>query len=255
VEEKDLYPLVEHFLSKNKECVNDYVGNELSFGRFRTDVFGVSIDKDEKIVYLLEGKLYLDGRNVLSKVISETSYLNSYADYIYIFGKLKDDNFEENNKPSIQECKDKGIGILSIDDNNEVHEFLKPKKRSIHHLNKKEALFRIFNKNVMQTNIKIYIADFILQATYEYTQKTSKKCAKFIDIYNTLFPNEEYKDILRIILGSNHKLNKRGMRGAFQNKYGGSYYIGITKGEKVIEDLLCVNEKTSDKIKPPILLD
>jgi hypothetical protein len=45
------------------------------------------------------------------------------------------------------------------------------------------------------------------------------------------------------------------MRGAFQNKYGGSYYIGIIKGEKVTEDQLCVNEKTIDKIKPPILLD
>ena len=95
MKEKDLYPYVEEFLCKNKDCINEYVGNELSFGHFRTDVFGVSIDDDgNKMIYLLEGKLCLDGRNIFSKVMSETSYLNSYADYIYIFGKIKD-NFEE----------------------------------------------------------------------------------------------------------------------------------------------------------------
>ena len=252
--EKDLYSFVEDYLIKNKFCIPEYVGNELSFGRFRTDVFGVFIDDEgNKRIYLLEGKLFLDGRNNFSKVISETSYLNNYADYIYIFGKVKD-NFDKDSA-SIEECRDKGIGILCIDDNNEVHEFLKPKIRSIPHLNKKEALFRIFNKNVMKTNTIIYIADFILQATYEYNQKTSNKCAKFIDIYNALFPNEKYKDILRYILGGNHKLNERGMRGAFERIYGKSYYIRIINGKKRTEDQLCVNDRTLEKIKPPILLD
>ena len=35
------------------------------------------------MIYLLEDKLWIDGRNVFSKVISETSFLNHYADYTY----------------------------------------------------------------------------------------------------------------------------------------------------------------------------
>ena len=254
MEEKDLYPIVECFLFKNKGCIEDYIGNELSFKHFRTDVFGVSINDEKKRVYLLEGKLYLDGRDSFSKVISETSYLKGYADYIYIFGRIKD-KFKENNLPSIKECEDKGIGILTIDSNNEIHEFLKAKKVPINSLNKKEALFRVFNKKFKSNDQKTYIADYILQATYEYTLNTSKKCAKFIDIYNELFSKEEYKELLRKILGGNHILNAKGMRGAFEKEYGGSYYIGIIKDKKVIEDQLCVNEKTLEKVKPPILLD
>ena len=61
--------------------------------------------------------------------------------------------------------------------------------------------------------------------------------------------------LCRKILGGKHRLNERGMRGAFQNEYGGTYYIGIIKGKKVIDDQICINEKTLHKIKPPILLD
>ena len=66
MEEKDLYPIVECFLFKNKGCIEDYIGNELSFKHFRTDVFGVSINDEKKRVYLLEGKLFLDGRDSFS---------------------------------------------------------------------------------------------------------------------------------------------------------------------------------------------
>ena len=45
------------------------------------------------------------------------------------------------------------------------------------------------------------------------------------------------------------------MRGAFEKEYGGSYYIGIIKNGKVTDHKLCVNEKTLDKIKTPLLLD
>ena len=164
MEEKDLYPHIEEFLFKNKDRNEEYVGNELSFGGFRTDVFGVSITDDgNKMIHLLEGKLWLDGRSIFSKVISDTSYLDGYTDYIYIFGKTKD-NFEKVSS-SIKECEDKGIGILIVDDNNEVYEFLKPKKRSINNLSKKETLFRIFNKNFRLKNQKTFIADFILRCT------------------------------------------------------------------------------------------
>ncbi len=254
MEEKDLYPHIKEFLCKNKDCVNEYVGNELSFRDFRTDVYGVSIDDDRnKIIYLLEGKLWLDGRNIFSKVLAETSYLDSYADYIYIFGKTKD-NFEKVSS-SIKECQDKGIGILVVDDNNEVYEFLKAKKRNIDNFNKKETLFRIFNKNFRSKDQKTFIADFILQTTYEYTLKTNEKCVKFIEIYNALFSNNEYRTILRKILGKKHLLNEIGMRSAFQKEYNKSDFIKIRDGNQRIEDLLCINEKTLEIIKPPILLD
>lgn len=267
MQENDLYPHVESFLCENKDCLGDYIGNELPFGSFRPDVFGVSVkDNGEKMVYLLEGKLWIDNRDIFSKVISETSYLNNYADFIYIFGKIKK---AENFPKSIEECKDrkmvicslieeckgKGIGILIIDDNNQVHEFLKAEKRTINSLCRKEAIFRIFNKIRSKDDGNTPIADFILQATYEYTEKTSERCAKYIEIYNALFSNDKYKGLLRRLLGGKHVLNEIGMRKAFQKNYGGTYFIGITPGKTVTEDLLCVNEKTLSKTKPPILLD
>ena len=254
MKEKDLYPLIEQFLYANKDCIPDYVGNELSFERFRTDVFGVSTNDEKKMIYLLEGKLYLDGKDALTKVILETTYLESYADYVYIFGKSKD-NFEEWNKPSIDECKSKGIGILIIDDNNMVHEFLKPKKRLINNLNRKETLFRIFNKRFKSNDQKTFITDFILQSAYEYTLKTNEKCAEFIDIYEALFSNNDYRTILRKILGKEHLLNEIGMRQAFEKEYSKSSFIRIEYRDERIEDLICVNEKILEKIKPPILLD
>jgi hypothetical protein len=46
VHEKDMYPAVQTFLKRQKNCIAEYVGTELSLKRgktsLRADVFGVS---------------------------------------------------------------------------------------------------------------------------------------------------------------------------------------------------------------------
>lgn len=247
--EYELYRFIENFLQTEKGCYEGYVGQELSFLDFRTDVYGVSYDGGKPIVYFLEGKKELNKRHYFSKVLLETIPLVNYADYIYVFGR-KVEGFEENNEEYIEECKERGIGILLIDDNDKVIEYWKPQKKNPKLINKKEALFRIFNRTVDTP-----IADFILQAVYEYTEKTNNKCAKFIDVYSSLFSKDEYKEILNRIITGEHVLNEIGMRSAFQRVYGESYYVGIKDTGKRIENQICVNEKTLEKIKPPILLD
>ncbi len=245
-----MYHLVETFLINDKGCFEDYVGSELSFGRFRADVFGVSYDSEKKsLIYLLEGKNKLDGRDSFSKVILETIPLKEYAEIIYVFGRMVN-NFEENNIEYIEECKSRGIGILLIDENKVVYEYLEAKKNEINSLSKKESIFRIFNCSVNKP-----IADFIFQAAYEYIKYTNEKCVKYIDIYNALLPNGEYKEILNKILKGKHVLNAIGMRQAFEVVYGSSYYVTIIKGGKRIKDQICLNNRTMEKIKPPILLD
>jgi len=50
--EKELYPLVEKFLKRQKKCLSEYVGTELSLKRgrasLRADLFGVSNQIKEK---------------------------------------------------------------------------------------------------------------------------------------------------------------------------------------------------------------
>lgn len=247
--EYKLYPIVENFLQTEKGCYKDYVGQELSFTDFRTDVYGVSCEGGEPIIYFLEGKKELNKRHYFSKVLLETIPLVNYADYIYVFGR-KVEKFEENNEEYIEECKERGIGILLIDENDKLIEYWKPEKKNPKIIPKKEALFRIFNRTVENP-----IADFILQAVYEYTEKINNKCAKFIDVYNSLFSKDEYKEILNRILKGEHVLNPIGMRRAFQMVYGETYYVGIKETGKRIENQICVNEKTLEKVKPLILLD
>lgn len=247
--EKDLYPIIEDFLIKEKDCFKDYVGTELPLGnKVRVDVYGVKNEQEKIITYLLEGKLYLD-KKPFGNVIFESISCLDYANYTYVFGK-KTDNFESNNEKYIEECQAKGMGILLIDGNKQVEEYLEPKKIITNNFSNKEAVFRIFNRTVEKP-----IADFILQATYELYLKTNNKCAKFIDIYNALFSKEEYKEILNRILKGEHVLNEQGMRGAFQRVYGPSYYVGITGTGKRIENQICINDKTKEKVKPAILLD
>lgn len=242
--------MVENFLRKDKGCFKEYVGSELSFGNFRADIYGISYDSVGKpLIYLLEGKTKLDGRHFFSKVISETVPLTSYAEIIYVFGSWVE-NFEENNKEYIEDCKTRGTGILLIDENNAVYEYLSPIINNIDSVSKKETIYRIFNRTVDKP-----IADFMYQAAYEYIKNTNEKCAKFIDIYRSLFSNKENREILYKILKGKHVLSDIGMRKAFQTVYGSSYYIGIIKGPKRIEDRICINDKTLEKIKHPILLD
>lgn len=248
--EADLYPIIEDFLIKEKDCFVDYVGTELPLGKMvRVDVFGVKHDQGEIITYLLEGKLILD-KKPFGRVIFESIPCLKYANYTYVFGK-RTDNFEMNNEKYIEECKVKGIGILLIDENKQINEYLEPKKIEPNKFSNKEAVYRIFNGTVSKP-----IADFIFQAFYEYTIKTNENCAKFIEVYNHLFSDENYKKILRKILKGKHVLNEIGMRKAFEQEYGKSYYVGIdNSGKSRIEDKICKNDKTDKKTKPLILLD
>lgn len=76
--------MIEKFLINNKDCIKEYVGNDLSFEHLK-QIFGVSNKNNEKIIYLLKGKHFLDEINNFSKIISEIDYLNNYGDYTYIF--------------------------------------------------------------------------------------------------------------------------------------------------------------------------
>lgn len=165
--EKELYPFVEDFLKQKMSCFEEYVGNELSLGvdtKMRADVFGVSKINEESTVYLLEGKLKLESRIQFSKVFCEVIPLLDYADYVYIFGIPDDENFKGRNKKYFEICKLLGIGILVLNENGDVKEYLKPKRNIIEKLDKKELLFRIFLKQIIRSPI----ANIILQSTYEY---------------------------------------------------------------------------------------
>ena len=116
--EKELYPLVETFLKSKKNCLSEYVGNELSLKRgkksIRADVFGVS-NQDGKTLYLCEGKKELKRRS-FGKVVGEAVELLKSADYVYIFGSTE--SFEkEDLEDQISKCERLGIGILSVNFN------------------------------------------------------------------------------------------------------------------------------------------
>lgn len=200
-------------------------------------------------MYLLEDKVVLDGRRYFSKVLMETIPLQTYADFIYVFGG-KPDNFEKSNEDYIKECESKGIGILLIDDNKKVIPYLEAKRNQTN-LAKKEAIYRIFNQTV-QENL---IAEFIYQSTYELYKKTNNRCAKFTDIYNALFSDEDYKIILDKILKGKHKLTEEGMKPAFRKVYGKKTYFEIIENQKGSLEQICVNENTEIRARPAILLD
>lgn len=221
--EKDLYPIIEQYLITHKKCIPEYTGNELHMGthrKMRADVYGYSRINNEKFIYLLEGKHYLDGRKNFSKVLCEAIPLLEFADYVYIFG-IGDTDFESNNKKYCEICRLLGIGILIINEEEKIKEILSPKKNILSELDRKEILFRIFFKNV-----KAKIAELILQATFEYILLTDNDegCVPFIEVYNKLFSKKGFKNRLKQILTSDYSLNDISMRKAFQNKYGNSEF-------------------------------
>ncbi|MEN6291309.1 MAG: hypothetical protein ABFD07_04740 [Methanobacterium sp.] len=254
--EKDLYPFVETFLKQKRGCFGDYVGNELSLGvdtKMRADVFGVSKVNEENTVYLLEGKLRLESRIQFSKVFCEVIPLLDYADYVYIFGIPDDENFKGRNKKYVEICKLLGIGILVLNENGDVTEYLKPKRNVIEKFDKKELLFRIFLKKITRSPI----ANIIFQSTYEYIHLNHNvnHCAQFIEIYDALFSDKEYKNILDKVLSGKYVLNENGMRKAFQNEFSKSGYIKIQRMNRNIDDYICITEKGLKEVKEPILLD
>lgn len=253
--EKDLYPIIEDYLIQNISCLDDYVGNELFMGsdrHMRADIFGISKNGEETLIYLLEGKLKLLGRGNFSKVLSESIPLMEFADFVYIFGIADESEFKSINKKYYETCKSMGIGILILTPEGMVKEILKPKRNEVKELIKKEMIYRIFIK----TTRKSVIANLILQSAYEYLQLNDlDTCAQFIEIYNALFSQKDYKILLKTILGNKHSLDAIGMRKAFQNEFGESDLIKIERMNRVIDDYICITKKGLKSGKEPILLD
>ncbi|EKQ50760.1 MAG: hypothetical protein B655_2275 [Methanobacterium sp. Maddingley MBC34] len=253
--EKDLYPLVEDYLIKNKFCFDEYVGNELYMGserQMRADVFGISKENDEKIIYLLEGKHYLKGRGNFSKVLCEAIPLLEFADYVYIFGISKEEDFQSVNKKYYEICQLLGIGIILLDGNGNIDEILNPRKNSVENLDKKEIIFRIFNRKVERSPI----SHIIFQSAFEYIKLNElDNCAQFIEVYNALFSKEDYKDRLREVLSNKHALDETGMRKAFQNEFGNSQSVKIRRMNRILDDYICITQKGLKNVKKPVLLD
>jgi len=220
----------------------------------RADVYGFSDDK-EKSIYLLEGKLKLEGRIHFSKVLCEAMPLLEFADFVYIFGIPDDEDFVYRNKKYFEVCKLLGIGIILISEEGKINTILEAQRNYPDIYSKKETLYRIFLKDIDNP-----ISNLIFQACYEYMmiKNDNHRCIQFIDIYNSLFSDENYKIVLNKIL-KKHKLSKKGMRREFQNQYQDSDLVEITRMNTVYEDYICLTEKGIKKCEEKgstlILLD
>lgn len=253
--EKDLYQLIEDYLILKKSCFKEYVGNELFMGsdrQMRANVFGISKDDSEKIIYLLEGKLRLKGRGNFSKVLCEAIPLLEFADFVYIFGISDEEDFKSVNKKYYEICKLLGIGILLFNENGDIIEILKPDKNVVGKSDKKEMIFRIFTKKIDKSPISM----LIFQATYEYVKLNDLEgCAQFIEIYNSLFVKKDYKKILKETLSKDYSLNEISMRKTFQKDFGESDLVNIRRMNRAVDDYICITENGRKIVSEPILLD
>ena len=217
--EKDLYPAVENFLKYQKSCLAEYVGTELSLKRgktsLRADVFGVS-NQREKTIYLCEGKKELKRRS-FGKVVGEAVELLKYADYVYVFGSTE--SFENKDlEDQISKCERLGIGILSVNFNENggvVKELLEARRNNVDKQDKKEVLLRVFVKDINKP-----ISGIIFQTAFEYVKSNcdigeGMPCVRFIDVYNRIFSDEEFKERVRRVIGP-HTLEPMDVRAEFQ---------------------------------------
>ena len=256
--EKDLYPAVQTFLKLQKNCLSEYVGNELSLKRgkksIRADVFGVS-NQDGKTLYLCEGKKELKRRS-FGKVVGEAVELLKYADYVYVFGSTE--SFEtEDLEDQISKCERLGIGILSVNFNENggvVKELLEARRNSVDKQDKKEVLLRVFVKDTDKP-----ISEIIFQTAFEYVKSNcdigkEAPCVRFIDVYNCIFSGEEFKERVRSVIGP-HTLEAVDVRAEFQRRYGKSPYIWIDKSTGRLHDNICFTEEGLKNGKSPILLN
>ena len=253
--EKELYPAVEKFLETQKNCLFEYVGTELSLKSgttsLRTDVFGVS-NQAEKTIYLCEGKRELKHRS-FGRVVGEAVVLLKYADYVYIFGPTE--SFEnEDLEDQISKCKSFGIGILSVEKGSVVKELLEARRNNVKELDKKEVSLRVFIRDIEKP-----ISDIIFQAAFEYIKlnrdtEVKKLCVSYIDVYNSIFANEKFKERVRRVIGY-HTLTDRDVRREFQRRYGSSLYVRIERKADILDDIICFTEEGLRKGKSPILLN
>jgi len=254
--EKELYPTVEKFLKAQKNCLSEYVGTELSLKRgkssLRADVFGVS-NQGKKSIYLCEGKRELKHRT-FGKVVSEAVEVLKYADYVYIFGPAE--SFEnEDLEDQISKCERFGIGILSVEEGSVVKELLEARRNDdVKELDKKEVSLRAFIRDIEKP-----ISDIIFQAAFEYIKlnqdiEVKKPCVSYIDAYNSIFTDEEFKERVRRVIG-HRTLTDRDVRKEFQRRYGSSRYIRIERKADILDDVICFTEEGLRKGKSPILLN
>ena len=257
--EKELYPAVEKFLKTQKNCLAEYVGTELSLKRgknsIRADVFGVS-NQGEKTIYLCEGKRELKHRS-FGKVVGEAAELLQYADYVYVFGPTE--SFEnEDLEDQISKCKRFGIGILSVNINEKdrvVEELLEARRNDdIKEQDKKEVSLRVFIRDIEKP-----ISDIIFQAAFEYIKlncdtEVKTPCVSYIDVYNSIFTDEEFKERVRRVIG-HRTLTDRDVRREFQRRYGSSPYIRMERKADILDDIICFTEEGLRMGKSPILLN
>ena len=245
-------------MKTQKNCLLEYVGSELSLKRgessLRVDVFGVS-NQGEKTIYLCEGKKELKHRS-FGKVVGEAVELLKYADYAYIFGSTE--SFEkEDLEDQISKCKTFGIGILSVtlnENGSVIKELLEARRNNVNEMDKKDVSLRVFIRDIEKP-----ISDIIFQAAFEYINlnrdiEVKTPCVSYIDVYNSIFADEEFKERVRRVIG-HHTLIDRDVRKEFQRRYGSSPYIRIERKADILNDIMCFTEEGLKKGKSPILLN
>ena len=79
-------------------------------------------------------------------------------------------------------------------------------------------------------------------------------CVRFIDVYNRIFSDEEFKERVRSVIGP-HTLEAVDVRAEFQRRYGKSPYIWIDKRTDRLYDDICFTEEGLKNGKSPILLN
>ena len=221
-------------------------------------MFGISkSNQGEPIIYLCEGKKELKHRS-FGKVVGEAIELPKYADYVYIFGSTA--SFEaEDVEDQKSKCKRLGIGILSVNFNENggvVKELLEARRNNVDKQDKKEVLLRVFVKDIDKP-----ISEIIFQTAFEYVKSNcdigeEMPCVRFIDVYNRIFSDEEFKERVRSVIGP-HTLEAVDVRAEFQRRYGKSPYIWIDKntGSDRLYDDICFTEEGLKNGKSPILLN
>lgn len=249
-EKNDLSDLIKVFLEEDVDCFQDYIGKDLSVGgRKKIEFYGVSKDKNEKLVHFITGRFKEDDKKDFFEFYKRGLSFKEIADYVYIFD-IYTDNFEETNKFDIEYCKEEGIGILLLKDNR-VYNFLTPEKNDIDNLKKKETIYRIF-----LNDLKKPIGKIIFQAFYEciVLSPGEGNCLHYIQIYNSLFSDSKYRDVLKKILPT-HELSDVGMRKGFGNQFKDGEYVQIQKKDEPIWHYICMTDKGDKLGKEPILLD
>lgn len=135
-----------------------------------------------------------------------------------------------------------------------VKELLEARRNNVDKQDKKEVALRVFVKE----NDKP-ISVIIFQTAFEYVKLNCNigeemPCVRYIDAYNRIFADEEFKVWVRRVIGP-HTLSDRDVRAEFQRRYDKSPYIWIDKRTDRLHDNICFTEEGLKNGKRPILLN